>query len=54
MVSKIQGERILSEAVLIGLCDIDDLVQNVTESEPVDESFIQYYGRLGHLGDKKW
>lgn len=54
MVSEIQGECFLSEAVLTGLCDIDDLVQNVTESEPVDESVIRCYGRLGHLGDSEW
>ena len=31
LVSKIQGERVLSEAVLTGIRDFDDLVQNATE-----------------------
>ena len=38
MVSEVQRERVLSEAVLTGFRDIDDLVPNVAESEPVDES----------------
>ena len=33
-------ECILSEAVPIGLCDINDFVSNITESESVAESFI--------------
>lgn len=40
MVSEIQRERVLSEVVLTGFCDINDLIQNATESESVDESFI--------------
>ena len=53
LVSKIQGECVLSEVVLTGLCDFDDLIQNTTESEPVDESFIRCHGWLGHLGDRE-
>ena len=40
LVSKIQGECVLSEVVLTGLCDINDFVSNITESESVAESFI--------------
>ena len=40
MVSEIQRECILSEAVPIGLCDINNFVSNITESESVAESFI--------------
>ncbi len=40
MVSEVQRERVLSEVVLTGFCDINDLIQNATESESVDESFI--------------
>ena len=40
MVSEIQRERVLSEAVLTGVRDFNDLIQNATESESVDESFI--------------
>ena len=54
MVSEIQRERVISEIVLVGFCDFHDLVQNVTESESVDESFIQCHGWLGHLGDCEW
>ncbi len=54
MVSEVQRERVLSEVVLIGFCDINDLIQNATESESVDESFIRCHGWLGHLGDSEW
>ena len=54
MVSEVQRERVLSEVVLTGFCDINDLIQNATESESVDESFIRCHGRLGHLGDREW
>ncbi len=53
MVSEIQRERVLPEAVLIGICDFDDFIQNATEPKPVDESFIRCHGRLGHLGDSE-
>ena len=53
MVSEIQGERVLSEAVLIGLCDFDDFVPNIIEPESVNESVVQCYRRLGHLGDRE-
>lgn len=33
MVSEVQRERVLSEVVLTGFCDINDLIQNATESE---------------------
>ena len=49
MVSEVQRERVLSEAVPIGIRDFDDLIQNATESKPVDESFIQCHGRMGIL-----
>ena len=53
MVSEIQRKCILSEAVPIGLCDINDFVSNITESESVAESFIRCHGWLGHLGDRE-
>ena len=46
MVSEVQRERVLSEVVLTGFCDINDLIQNATESE--------CHGWLGHLGDREW
>ena len=54
LVSEVQRERVLSETVPVGVRDFDDLVQNATESKPVDESFIRCYGRLGDLGDREW
>ena len=54
MVSEIQRERVLSEVILTGFCDIDDLVQNPVKPEPVDEPTVRCYGWLGNLGDKKW
>ena len=53
MVSEVQRERVLPKVVLTGFCDFHDLIQNATESEPVDESFIRCHGRLGHLGDSE-
>ena len=53
LVSEVQRERVLSEAVLTGFRDIDDLVPNAAESEPVAKSFIRCHGRLGHLGDSE-
>ena len=51
LVSENQRECVLSEAVLTGFRDIDDLVPNATESEPVAKSSVKCHGRLGHLGD---
>ena len=51
MVSEVQRERVLSEAVLTGFRDIDDLVPSAAESELVAKSFVKCYGWLGHLGD---
>ena len=53
MVSEIQRERVLSEAVLTGFRDIDDLVPNAAESELVAKSFVKCHGWLGHLGDRE-
>ena len=33
--------------------DIDDLVPNAAESEPVAKSFVKCHGWLGHLGDRE-
>ena len=54
MVSKIQGECVLSETVLPGLCDFTYSVPNPVKPQSLDESFIRCYGRLGHLGDSEW
>ena len=54
LVSEIQGECVLSETILSGLCDFTYSVPNPVKPEPVDESVIQGYGWLGHLGDRKW
>ena len=54
LVSEVQRERVLSEAVLTGFRDIDDLVPNAAESELVAKSFVKCYGWLGHLGDSEW
>ena len=40
MVLEVQRERVLSEAVLAGFCDFDDIIQNATEPEPVDEPVV--------------
>ena len=53
LVSEIQRECVLSEAVLTGFRDIDDLVPNAAESELVAKSFVKCYGWLGHLGDRE-
>ena len=39
--------------VLTGFRDIDDLVPNAVESEPVAKSFVKCHGWLGHLGDRE-
>ena len=54
MVSEVQRERVLSEVVLTGFCDINDLIQNATEPELVDESVVRCHGWMGHLGDREW
>ena len=36
-----------------GFRDIDDLVPNAAESEPVAKSFVKCHGWLGHLGDRE-
>ena len=53
LVSEIQRECVLSEAVLTGFRDIDDLVPNATESEPVAKSSVKCHGWLGNLGDRE-
>ena len=40
MVSEIQGECVLSETILPGLCNFTYSVPHITEPEPMDESFI--------------
>ena len=54
MVSEIQRECILSEAVSIGVRDFTYSIPNSVKSRFVDESIIQSHGRLGHLGDREW
>ena len=54
MVSEIQGERVLSEAVFTDIRDIDDPVPNAVESKFVVESAVQCVGRMGHLEDSEW
>ena len=44
MVSEVQRERVLSETVLPGLCDIDDPVPDPVKPSAVDESFIRCHG----------
>ena len=53
MVSEVQGECVLSETVLPGLCDFTYSVPNPVKPQSLDESFIRCYGRLGHLGDSE-
>ena len=54
MVSEIQRECILSEAVSIGVRDITYSIPNPVKPQFVDESFIRCHGWLGHLGDSEW
>lgn len=54
MVSEIQRECILSEAVSIGVRDFTYSIPNSVKSRFVDESFIRCHGWLGHLGDCEW
>ena len=41
MVSEVQGECVLSETILLGLCDFAYSVPNPVKPSAVDESFIQ-------------
>ena len=54
MVSEVQGECVLSETVLPGLCDFTYSVPNAAEPKFVVESAVQCFGRMGHLGDCEW
>ena len=54
MVSEVQGECVLSETVLPGLCDFTYSVPNSVKPQSLDESFIRCHGWLGHLGDCEW
>lgn len=51
MVSEIQGECVLPETILPGLCEFTYSVPNPVKPSAVDESFIRCHGRLGYLGD---
>ena len=53
LVSKIQGECVLSEVVFLIFCDFTYSVPDPVKPEPMDESFIRCHGRLGHLGDRE-
>ena len=53
MVSEIQGECVLSETILPGLCDFTYSVPNPVKPELVDEPIVRRYGRMGHLGDSE-
>ena len=53
MVSEVQGECVLSETVLPGLCDFTYSVPNPVKPSAVDESFIRCHGWLGHLGNSE-
>ena len=53
LVSEVQGECVLSETILPGLCDFAYSVPNPVKPSAVDESFIRCYGRLGHLGNSE-
>ena len=54
LVSKIQGECVLSEVVFLSFCDLTYSVPNPVKPSAVDESFIRCHGWLGHLGDREW
>ena len=54
MVSEVQGERVLPETILPGLCDFSYSVPHIAEPSAVDESFIRCHGWLGHLEDCEW
>ena len=54
LVSKIQGEFVLSEVVFLSFCDLTYSVPNPVKPSDVDESFIRCHGWLGNLGDCEW
>ena len=54
LVSKIQGECVLSEVVFLSFCDLTYSVPNPVKPSDVDESFIRCHGWLGNLGDCEW
>ena len=54
MVSEVQGECVLSETILPGLCDFTYSVPHLVESKPVAKSIVRCHGWLGHLGDCEW
>lgn len=54
LVSKIQGECVLSEVVFLSFCDLTYSVPNAAEPKFVVESAVQCFGRMGHLGDCEW
>lgn len=47
MVSEVQGECVLSETVLPGLCDFTYSVPNSVKPQSLNESFIRCHGWLG-------
>lgn len=47
MVSEVQGECVLSEFVLTGICDLTYSVPNPVKPRSLDESFIRCHGWLG-------
>ena len=53
LVSKIQGECVLSEVVFLSFCDLTYSVPNPVKPSAVDESFIRCHGWLGHLGNSE-
>ena len=54
LVSEVQRERVLPEAVFLSFCDLTYSVPHIAEPSAVDESFIWCHGRLGNLGDCEW
>ena len=54
LVSKIQGECVLSEVVFLSFGDLTYSVPNPVKPSDVDESFIRCYEWLGHMGDCEW
>ena len=54
LVSKIQGECVLSEVVFLSFGDLTYSVPNPVKPSDVDESFIRCHGWLGNLVDCEW
>ena len=50
MVSEIQGECVLSETILPGLCDFTYSVPNPVKPSAVDEPIVRRYGWKSTLG----